>query len=352
MVSVNSDSDDQKVDKSELSADRTDRVDQQADRANRQVDLSVELSGLNMRTPLTTASGTFAPGQRFVELWSDQRVVDPKNPFLSLGALTTKGVSYDAWSGNSGIRIDESASGMLNSIGLENPGVEAFCRDDLVWLASQDVPLIINVSGHTVSEYTRVIERLESEPAVMAYELNISCPNVDSGGMTFGVDPVAAAEVVAACRAATRRTLLVKLTPNVTDITEIARAVEASGADVISLINTLSAMTINVRTRQPVFDRVVAGLSGPAVKPVALWAIYRVYQAVRLPLVGMGGVSSATDVIEFMLAGATAVAIGSHNFTDPLAIPTIHKNLIEWCRENDVEKISELIGEAQSVRNI
>jgi len=311
---------------------------------NPSVNLACDLAGISMSSPLTVASGTFAPGQRFAELWLDQRVAKPGEVFSCLGAITTKGVSLNPWTGNSGIRIDESPSGMLNSIGLENPGVEAFCQDDLVWLFKQGVPVIVNVSGHSIDEYAAVVARLESEVSVTACELNISCPNVDDGGMTFGVDPAAAAAVVKACREKTTRPLLVKLTPNVTDITEIARAVEAAGADAISLINTLAAMTIDHKTLRPTFDRVVAGLSGPAIKPVALWAVYRVFEAVNIPLVGMGGVRSATDVIEFMAAGAKAVAVGSHNFSDPLAIPKIHAELIKWCGDNQITDINSLVG--------
>ncbi|MCL2631737.1 MAG: dihydroorotate dehydrogenase [Coriobacteriia bacterium] len=310
----------------------------------RQVDLAVTLAGLQFKNPLTTASGTFAPGQKYAELWTEQGVAKSGAAFASLGAVTTKGVSPVAWPGNTGIRIDESASGMLNSIGLENPGVEAFCADDLLWLAAQGAPIIVNVCGHTVAEYVAVIERLEQEQTVSAYELNISCPNIDNSGMAFGIDPVAAAKLTKACRAVTSRPMIVKLTPNVTDITEVARAVEAAGADALSLINTLAGMTIDLNRRKPVFDRVVAGLSGPAIKPVALWAVYRVYQAVRIPLIGMGGVRSVTDVVEFMLAGATVVGIGSYSFTDPLVIPRIARQLADWCAENGVEQVSSLIG--------
>ncbi|MCL2136780.1 MAG: dihydroorotate dehydrogenase [Coriobacteriia bacterium] len=306
--------------------------------------LQVDLAGLQLKVPLTVASGTFGPGQNFAELWLDQGLAKDRQPFSYLGALTTKGISNVPWAGNPGVRIDETASGMLNSIGLENPGVEAFCQEDLVWLASQGVPIIVNVSGHTLDEYLEVIARLEQEPAVSAYELNISCPNVDSGGMTFGVDALAAAELVSACRLATKRPLIVKLTPNVTDITEIACAAEAAGADALSLINTVAGMSIDLKSRKPVFDRVLAGLSGPAIKPIALWAVYRVYEAVDIPLIGMGGVRNASDVIEFMLAGASLVAVGSHNFTDPLAIPRIYTELVDWCEKNEISEVKSLIG--------
>jgi dihydroorotate dehydrogenase (NAD+) catalytic subunit len=233
---------------------------------------------------------------------------------------------------------------MLNSIGLQNPGVEEFCANDLVWLSGQDVPVIVNVCGHSADEYVQVIERLERETAVSAYEVNISCPNVDCGGMAFGTQPAAAEAVTAACRAATKRPLFVKLSPNVTDIAEIARAAASGGADALSLINTVAGMAIDVRTRAPVLPRVVGGLSGAAVKPIALYAVHRVSQAVKLPLVGMGGVRCATDVLEFMLAGATVVAVGTHNFTDPLAVLRIRDGLTDWCASEGVARIDEIIG--------
>jgi dihydroorotate dehydrogenase (NAD+) catalytic subunit len=233
---------------------------------------------------------------------------------------------------------------MLNSIGLQNPGVEEFCAKELPWLAEQDVPVIVNVSGHSEGEYRRVIKRLEREAVVSAYEVNISCPNVDCGGMSFGTNARDAEAVTRACRKATTRPLVVKLTPNVTDITEIARACEAGGANALSLINTVAGMAVDVRARRPVFERVVAGLSGPAIKPVALYAIYRVHQAVGIPLIGMGGVSSVEDIVEFLLAGATAVAIGTQNFVDPLAAPHLLEGLRQWCADNGVHDVNELIG--------
>jgi dihydroorotate dehydrogenase (NAD+) catalytic subunit len=307
------------------------------------VNLSVALGGLEMKNPLTVASGTFASGREFAELWT-QTTDNGKASLSRLGALTTKGVSANPWTGNPGIRIEETASGMLNSIGLQNPGVEAFCDKDLSWLAEQNVPVIVNVSGHSTGEYLQVIERLEQEPVVSAYEVNISCPNVDCGGMAFGTQARAAAEVTQVCRDATKRPLIVKLTPNVTDITAIAKACESSGADALSLINTVAGMAIDVRTRSSVFDRKVAGLSGPAIKPIALYAVYRVHPAVDIPLIGMGGIASAQDVIEFLLAGATAAAIGTQNFVEPLAVLTILKDLEDWCESEGIQDINEMIG--------
>jgi dihydroorotate dehydrogenase (NAD+) catalytic subunit len=296
--------------------------------------MSVSLAGLALRSPVLTASGTFASGREFSDFIDLKRV----------GALVTKGVSLVPWEGNPGTRIAETASGMLNSIGLQNPGVEAFCATDLAWLSSIDVPVIVNVSGHTLPEYVGVVERLEDEPGVAAYEINISCPNVDAGGMAFGTACAPAEEVTRACRSVTSRPLIVKLSPNVTDIGEIARAVEAAGADAISLINTLLGMAIDVRTFQPRLSRVVGGLSGPAIKPVALRMVWETSRAVTVPLIGMGGITDAEDAVEFMLAGATAVAVGTANFIDPTSVIRITDGLAEFCHANGVERVRDLTG--------
>jgi dihydroorotate dehydrogenase (NAD+) catalytic subunit len=300
------------------------------------VDLSVRLGKLELKNPVVTASGTFASGREFADFVDVNR----------LGAIVTKGVSSEPWLGNASPRIAETASGMLNSIGLQNPGVEAFVARDLAWLAENApaTPVIVNVSGHSVEDYVRVIERLEAEPRVDAYEVNISCPNVDAGGMAFGTSCASAATVTRACRAVTQRTLIVKLSPNVTNIVEIARSVEAEGADALSLINTLLGMAIDAETRRPKLARVVGGLSGPAIKPVALRMVWQVAKAVRVPIVGMGGVMDATDAIEFLLAGATAVAVGTANFVDPSATMRVVDGLTEYCHRHGVASISDLIG--------
>jgi dihydroorotate dehydrogenase (NAD+) catalytic subunit len=262
----------------------------------------------------------------------------------------TKGVSAEPWPGNASPRVAETASGMLNSIGLQNPGVEAFCSRDLVWLAENaaSTPIIVNVSGHSVAEYVSVIERLEAEDRVDAYEVNISCPNVDEGGMAFGTDCAAAAAVTRACRAATDRTLIVKLSPNVTDIGEIARSVESEGADAVSLINTLLGMAIDARSRRPLLARRVGGLSGPAIKPVALRMVWQVSKAVRVPIIGMGGIVSGTAAVEFLLAGATAVAVGTANFVDPTATVRVVDGIAEYCREQGVTRVADLVGAMES----
>lgn len=295
--------------------------------------LSVDLGGLPMKNPVTVASGTFAAGREYADF------VD----VAKLGAVTTKGVSLNGWEGNPGVRIAETPSGILNSIGLQNPGVEHLKEHDLPWLAGQGATVIVNVSGHSVQEYVSVIEALEDAP-VGAYEINISCPNVDAGGMAMGCSCTSVEEVVSRCRAATERPLIVKLTPNVTDVTEIARAAEASGADALSLINTLLGMAVDVRTRRPVFDRVVGGLSGPAVRPVALRMVWQCAGAVSIPLLGMGGIVTAEDAISFLLAGATAVAVGTANFTNPHAASDVVDGIQAWCEEEGVDDVNELIG--------
>jgi len=302
------------------------------------VDLSVDLAGLSLRNPVMTASGTFASGREFADFVDLSR----------LGAIVTKGVSVQAWAGNDSPRIAETASGMLNSIGLQNPGVEAFVAKDLAWLATQDVPVVVNVSGHSVDEYVRVVGRLEREPGVAAYEVNISCPNVDEGGMAFGTACAPAAEVTRSVRAATKRPVIVKLSPNVTDIAEIARAVEAEGADAVSLINTLLGMSIDARTRRPRLARGVGGLSGPAIKPVALRMVWQVAAAVRVPVIGVGGIMTGEDAVEFILAGATAVQVGTANFVDPTASVRVVDGIAEYCREQGVTHVSDLIGALKS----
>lgn len=297
------------------------------------VNLVVNLGGLTMKNPVTTASGTFAAGMEYSDF------VDVS----ALGAVTTKGVSLNGWEGNASPRIAEVPSGMLNSIGLQNPGVAHLKSEELPWLREQGATTIVNVSGHSFDEYVQVIEALEDAP-VDAYEVNISCPNVDAGGMTLGTHVPSVEKVVSLCREATSRPLIVKLTPNVTDITEIARAAEASGADAISLINTLLGMAIDVKRRRPVLARVVGGFSGPAVKPVALRMVWQCSKAVSVPILGMGGVTTGTDAVEFMLAGATAVAVGTANFMNPQATVDVIDAIIDYCEEQGVNDVNDLIG--------
>lgn len=298
------------------------------------VDLRVNLGGLEMANPVTDASGTFAAGREYADLVDVSR----------MGAVTTKGVSLDGWEGNPAPRIAETPSGMLNSIGLQNPGVAHLCAVDLPWIKEQGVPSIVNVSGHSLEEYVAVLEALEADGQADAYEINISCPNVDAGGMTFGTHVPSVEAVVAACRAVATRPMIVKLSPNVTDIAEIARAAEASGADALSLINTLLGMAVNARTRRPELARVVGGLSGPAVKPVALRMVWQCYNAVKIPILGMGGIATGEDAVEFMLCGATAVAVGTASFTNPHAATDCIDGIAEYCDAAGVTDVNELIG--------
>jgi dihydroorotate dehydrogenase (NAD+) catalytic subunit len=297
-------------------------------------DLSVKVAGLLLRNPVMAASGTFASGREFSDFVDVSR----------LGAIVTKGVSPVPWAGNDSPRIAETASGMLNSIGLQNPGVEVFCARDLVWLAQRDVPAIVNVCGHSAEDYVAVVRRLESERAVAGYEVNISCPNVDAGGMAFGTACGPAAEITRAVRAVTDRPLIVKLSPNVTDVTEIARAVEDAGADAVSLINTLLGMAIDARTRRPKLARVVGGLSGPAIKPVALRMVWQVASAVAIPVIGCGGIMTGEDAVEFLLAGATAVQVGTANFVDPASTVHVIDGIAAYCAAHGIMAVRDLVG--------
>lgn len=298
------------------------------------VDLSVELAGITMTNPVMVASGTFGSGKEYAELTDIGR----------LGAIVCKGVSAKAREGNPPPRIAETPSGMLNAIGLQNPGVTAFMHDDLPYLTGLGIPVIVNVLGESVGEYVSVIQELERHAGIAAFELNISCPNVDAGGMSFGSSPTAAAQVVSAARRATSRTLIAKLTPNVSDIAEIARACVDAGADVVSLINTVKGMAIDVRTRRPRLASVTGGLSGPAVRPIAVRMVFEVARAVTVPVIGMGGVTNAEDALELILAGATAVAVGTANFMDPQVTQRIIDQLPHLIAKQGAGSVRELIG--------
>ena len=297
------------------------------------VNMEVNLGGLSMKNPVTVASGTFAAGREYADF------VDVS----ALGAVTTKGVSFSGWPGNDSPRIAETPSGMLNSIGLQNLGVAHLKSCDLPWLESQSATVIVNVSGHSFEEYVQVIEALE-DAYVHAYEINISCPNVNAGGMTLGTDPKSVEKVVSLCRAATSRPIIVKLTPNVTSIADIARTAQSAGADALSLINTLLGMAIDAHTQKPRLARVVGGLSGPAIKPVALRMVWEVHQAVNVPILGMGGIVNGTDAVEFMLAGASAVAVGTANFMNPCASVDVIDGIARYCEDAGVKDVRELIG--------
>ncbi|MDP2872669.1 MAG: dihydroorotate dehydrogenase [Bacillota bacterium] len=273
-----------------------------------QIDLCCNLGGLQLGSPVLVASGTYGFGREYGALYS---------PAL-LGAVCTKCVTLEPRAGNVPPRVTETPAGMLNSIGLENPGVDVFLREELPWLRDQGARVVVNIAGHTVAEYGRLTARLDGTPGIAGLEVNVSCPNVDRGGMAFGVSAKSTEAVMRVIRKETSLPLICKLTPNVTDVTEIARAAEESGADVLSLINTLLGMAIDIETRRPVIGNTFGGLSGPAVKPVALRMVWQVRQAVKLPLLGLGGIACAEDAVEFILAGASAVAVGSGTFSNPL----------------------------------
>ena len=299
--------------------------------------LSVTLCGIALDNPVIPASGTFGYGKEFSEFY-DLDV---------LGSLSFKGTTLLPREGNPLPRIAEAPSGMLNAVGLQNPGAEAVLREELPALRQRfHKPVMANISGFSIGDYARTCAMLEQDESVGWLEVNISCPNVHGGGMSFGTDPKQAAAVTAAVRKVTKKPVIMKLTPNVTDITEIARACEAAGADGLSLINTVTALRIDLKTRRPVLKNVTGGLSGPAVFPIALRAVWQVYEAVKIPIVGLGGIASAEDVIEMMLAGATAVEGGAANLRDPLACPKIIEALPEAMARYGIRELKDITGGA------
>ncbi len=297
------------------------------------IDLSVEIAGVKWKNPVTVASGTFGSGMEFADLM-DLNV---------LGAVTTKGVASKPWKGNDTIRVVETASGMLNSIGLQNPGIDTFIDRDIPFLEKYDTVKIVNVVGKTIEEYVDVIKALNSQPVDM-YEINISCPNVKEGGIAFGQDPRAAADVTKAVKEASEKPVIMKLSPNVTSITEMAKAVEEAGADALSLINTLAGMKIDINRRVFTLANKTGGLSGPAIKPVALRMVYEAAHAVDIPVIGMGGIASAEDAVEFIMAGATAVSVGTANFNNPQVTVEIVDGIREYLEKNGVGSVKELVG--------
>ena len=299
--------------------------------------LSVSLCGIELDNPVIPASGTFGYGCEFAELYD----------INCLGTFSFKGTTRETRFGNPTPRIAEAYAGMLNAVGLQNPGVDAVIAEELPRLAQVfHKPVIANVSGFSVEEYVEVCRKLDAQPQVGWLEVNISCPNVHGGGMSFGTDPNAAAEVVRAVKAVTTKPVIVKLSPNVTDIVSVAKACEDSGADAISLINTVMAMRIDLKTRRPVLANVTGGLSGPAVFPLALRMVWQVSKAVKIPVVGLGGVSSAEDVIEMMLAGASAVQVGAANLRDPFACRKIIDELPAVMDRYRIENMKDIIGGA------
>lgn len=297
-------------------------------------DLRVDIGSLELKNPVMTASGTFGYGYEFAQLLDLE----------ALGGIIVKGISLNPRPGNPPPRIVETASGMLNAIGLQNVGVERFIKEKMNFLQQKDVTVFVNILGDSLEEYREISERLHGVEGIAGIEVNISCPNVKKGGVAFGTSPQMAELVTRTVKEVADVPVMVKLSPNVTDVTEIAKGVEAGGADSISLINTLIGMAIDIKKRQPVLANVIGGLSGPAIKPVALRMVYQVAQAVSIPLVGIGGISSTEDVIEFMMAGATAVQIGTANFVDPGISQQIVEGLDNYLVVEKIDSIRDIIG--------
>ena len=297
--------------------------------------MTVRLAGLELANPVIAASGTFGYGIEFEEIVSLEKI----------GGFVSKGISLEPMAGHKPQRIVETAAGMLNAIGLQNVGVEEFLATKLPPLKRYPAcKVIVNVFGYTVAEYVRLIERLNQAEGIAAYELNVSCPNVHAGGMAFGADPGSLEYLVSRAKAAAKRPLFVKLSPNVTSIGHMAKIAEGAGADAVSLVNTFLAMSIDVETRQPRLSNITGGLSGPAIKPIALRMVYEAARAVRIPIIGMGGIVTPEDAVEFLLAGATAVQVGTASYADPRATERLARGLESWRRSHHVERVASLTG--------
>ena len=297
------------------------------------MDMKVNIAGVEWKNPVTVASGTFGSGEEFSEFVDLNR----------LGAVTTKGVANVPWPGNPTPRVAEVYGGMMNAIGLQNPGIDLFCKRDIPFLKKYDTKIIVNVCGHAPEEYLAVVERLADEPIDMM-EINISCPNVNAGFLAFGQDAKHVEELTAQIKKIAKQPIIMKLTPNVTDITEIAKAAEAGGADALSLINTLTGMKIDINRRTFAVANKTGGVSGPVVHPIAVRMVYQTAQAVNIPIIGMGGIANAADALEFILAGATAVAIGTANFHNPYATVETVDGIRAYMERHGIEDIKELIG--------
>lgn len=297
------------------------------------INMSVDIAGVTLKNPVMTASGTFGSGEEYSEFVDLNR----------LGAVVTKGVANVPWPGNPTPRIAETYGGMINAIGLQNPGMEVFCKRDIPFLKKYDTKIIVNVCGKTTEDYCEVVERL-AEEEVDLLEINISCPNVKEGGIAFGQDPHAVEAITKELKKRAKQPIIMKLSPNVTDITQMAKAAEAGGADALSLINTLTGMKIDVNRRCFAVANKTGGLSGPAVKPVAVRMVYQVANAVQVPIIGMGGIANTEDALEFLLAGATAVSVGTANFFNPTATVEIAEGIEEYLRKNNFTDIHQIIG--------
>lgn len=297
------------------------------------MNLKVNIAGIEMNNPMMTASGTFGSGKEF-EVYVD---------INRIGGVIVKGVANKEWLGNPSPRITETYGGMLNSVGLQNPGMEVFIQEDVPFLRQFDTKIIVNLAGRTIDEYVEVATRLQTADVDML-ELNISCPNVKEGGVAFGIDPGMAMKVTEAVKRVAKQPLIVKLSPNVTDIVEIAKAAEAGGADALSVINTLIGMRIDARKRKPVLERKYGGLSGPAIKPIALRMVHQVRQQTDLPIIGLGGIMTGEDAIEFMMAGANAFAVGTASLLDPSATMRILDELMQFMEEEGIKNINDIVG--------
>ena len=297
------------------------------------IDTRVNIAGVELKNPVMTASGTFGSGMEYSEFVDLSR----------LGGVVTKGVADVPWPGNPTPRVAETTGGMLNAIGLQNPGIDVFCKRDIPFLKQHDTKIMVNVCGYSTEEYLRVVERLASEP-VDLLEINISCPNVKEGGIAFGQDPKAVETITREVKKVAAQPVVMKLSPNVTDITVMARAAEAGGADAVSLINTLTGMKIDVERQTFALANKTGGMSGPAVKPVAVRMVYQVAQSVNIPIIGMGGIATAEDALEFILAGATAVSVGTANFFNPYATVEIAEGIENYMKRHNIEKLTDLIG--------
>lgn len=297
------------------------------------LNMAVDIAGVMLKNPVTVASGTFGSGMEYSEYVDLNR----------LGAVTTKGVANVPWAGNPTPRIAETYGGMMNAIGLQNPGLDTFLKRDIPFLKQYDTKIIVNVCGKTKEDYVDAVEKLRDAP-VDLLEINISCPNVKEGGIAFGQNPKSAEEITQAVKQAAKQPVIMKLSPNVTDIAEMARAVEAGGADAVSLINTLTGMKIDVNRRTFAVANKTAGVSGPAIKPIAVRMVYQAANAIRLPIIGMGGIRTAEDALEFIMAGATAVAVGTANFNDPMTTIKVIDGIAAYMEGNGITDIHELIG--------
>lgn len=300
------------------------------------IDLSVNLGGILLNNPVAVASGTFGYGREYEDFIN----------IAGIGAVIVKGTTLEPRNGNPPPRIIETASGMLNAIGLENPGVETFLNEYLPYLREKNVTVIANIAGNTVAEYAAIAGKIQGHPGLAGIELNISCPNVKQGGLQFGTDPKTVTEVVKAVKSETSLPVMPKLSPNVTDIVEIARAAQEGGADALAMINTLMGMAIDIRSRKPVLANIFGGLSGPAIKPVALRMVYQVHKQVDLPILGGGGIMNYIDALEFIMAGASAVSIGTGNFVNPMIADEILLGITNYMQENNIKDLQELVGVA------